>query len=235
MKQAFYAMILVCFFTLTAHAQEKTSVIEVTGMSTAEELPQELSVNIPLIVIDTTYLSCSNRLNKLLTELKKDLESRGIEGNDFSTGNYSISENFEFKQGERKRAGFKGQVNLTLKKQYEPGLVDGFLQAAEKFSLQYTVRFLLSEEQKEKLSATALVQAVNDAKQKAQVLADAAGVQLGSVSEISYGEFQGRPGPLTEVVRMSADGAGMDSNGLKLYPGPISVNQTVRIVWRISQ
>lgn len=131
--------------------------------------------------------------------------------------------------------GFKGQVNLTLNKRYEPRLVDEFLKAAEKFSLQYTVSFLLSEEQKEKLSKAALIQAVDDAKRKANILADASGVQLKEISKISYGTAPGRPGPLTEVVRLSADSSPSDSNGLKLYPGEISVHQTVRMIWHISQ
>ena len=235
MKKVTYALVLICFMSLGTYAQEASGLIEVTGNSAAEELPEELTIDIPLVVIDSSYLSCSNRLNRLLSDLKKDLESKGVDKEDLSTGNYVISENFEYKQGERKRVGFKGQVNLTLNKQYEPGLVDDFLQAAEKFSLQYTVRFILSEEQKEKLSKAAMVQAVDDAKRKAKILADASGVKLKSISKISFGESPGRPGPLTEVARLSADGAISDSNGLKLYPGEISVYQAVHIVWHISQ
>jgi uncharacterized protein YggE len=93
---------------------------------------------------------------------------------------------------------------------------------------------MLTEEQKEKLSRAAMVQAVDDAKRKAEILAEASGVRLGSISKITYGESQGRPGPLMEVVRMSADGSSTDSNGLKLYPSEISVHQAVNIIWKIS-
>lgn len=235
MKKATYLVILMCFITWGTYAQEASAMIEVTGSSAAEDLPEELAINIPLVVIDSSYLSCSNRLNALLSNLKKDLESKGIERKDLSTGSYAISENFEYKQGERKRMGFKGQVSLTLSKPYEPDIVDDFLQVAEKFNLQYTVRFMLSEEQKEKLSKAAMVQAVEDAKRKAWILAEAAGVQLKRISKITYGVSPGRPGPLSEVVRLSADRSASDSNGLKLYPGEISVHQTVHVVWNISQ
>ena len=126
MKKATYALLLICFITLGTYAQEASGMIEVTGNSAAEELPEELTISIPLVVIDSSYLSCSNRLNLLLSDLEKDLESKGIEREDMSTGNYAITENFEYKQGERVRSGFKGQVNLTLNKRYEPGLVDDF-------------------------------------------------------------------------------------------------------------
>ena len=235
MKKVTYTILLICFISIGAYAQEASGLIEVTGNSAAEELPEELNINIPLVVIDSSYLSCSNRLNRLLSDLKKDLESKGVDKEDLSTGNYVISENFEYKQGERKRVGFKGQVNLSLNKRYEPGLVDDFLKAAEKFSLQYTVGFTLSEEQKEKLSKAAMVQAVDDAKRKAKILADASGVRLKSISKITYGGSPSRPGPLTEVARLSADGSVSDSNGLKLFPGKISVHQTVHIIWHISQ
>lgn len=235
MKKAIYAVLLVYFISLSTYAQVASGQIEVTGKSAAEELPQELAITIPLVVTDSSYMSCSNRLNTLLSELSKDLASRGIDRDDLSTANYRISENFEYKQGERKRVGFKGQVNLTLKKQYEPELVNDFLQSAEKFSLQYTVSFMLSEEQKKKLSKEALVQAVEDAKRKAKILADASGVELGAISQISYGLTPSRPGPLMEVRSLSADDSGSDSNGLKLYPGEISVQQTVNMTWHISQ
>lgn len=235
MKKTAFVLILIYFISLGSYAQEALGVIEVTGISATEELPEELAFNIPLVVIDSSYLTCSNRLNTLLTDLKRDLESRGFERIDLSTGNYRISENFEYQQGERKRMGFKGQVNLILNKRYEPRLVDEFLKSAEKFSLQYTVSFLLSEEQKEKLSKVALIQAVDDAKRKANILAEASGVQLKEISKISYGTSPGRPGPLTEVVRLSADSSPSDSNGLKLYPGEISVHQTVHMTWHISQ
>ena len=235
MKKATYLALLICFLSLGAYAQETPGLIQVTGNSAAKELPEELAINIPLVVIDSSYLSCSNRLNALLADLKKDLDRKGIERDDLSTGNYTISENFEYRQGERRRAGFRGQVTLTISKDYKPDLVEDFLQTAEKFSLQYTVHFLLSEEQKEKLSKAAMVQAVEDAKRKAQILAEASGVQLGSISKISYGETPGRPGPLNEVVRMSAESSAPDSDGLKLYPGEISVHQTVHVIWHISQ
>jgi len=234
MKKATYLVLLICFISFTTYAQEAFGRIEVTGKSAAEELPKELAIDIPLVVIDSSYLSCSNELNALLSNLKKDLESKGIERKDMSTGSYTISENFEYRQGERKKVGFKGQVTLTLRKLYEPEIVDDFLQVAKKFSLQYTVRFMLTEGQKEKLSRAAMVQAVDDAKRKAEILAGASGVRLGSISKITYGESQRRPGPLMEVVRMSTDGSQSDSNGLKLYPGEISVHQSVNIIWKIS-
>ena len=233
MKKAVYSFLLMSCIAWGAYSQQAPGLIEVTGISAAEELPEELAVNIPLIVIDSTYLSCSQRLNGLLAELKKDLDSRGVDRESLSTGNYSISENYEYRQGERKRMGYKGQVTLNLTKKYEPKLVDEFLQAAEKFSLQYTVRFVLSEEQKDKLTSAALAQAFEDAERKAQILARASGVQLESISKISYGGLPSRPGP--EAIRLSADAGGTDSNGLRLYPGPVSVNQTVRVTWQISQ
>ena len=235
MKNIAYLAFVICFISMSTNAQQAFGVIEVTGNSAAEELPEEVVIKIPLVVIDSSYMSCSSQLNDLLTNIKKDLESKGISRKNLSTGNYAIAENFEYRQGERKRMGFKGQVNLTLNKKYKPALIHDFLQAAEKFSLQYNLWFMLSEEQKEKLSKAAMVQAVEDAKRKAEILARASGVRLESISKIIYGETPGRPGPLAEVIRLSDNESASDSNGLKLYPGEISVHQSVHITWHISQ
>ena len=76
MKKLIIVFVLICCVSFTAFAQDGSGLIEVTGISAAEALPKELVVNVPLVVTDSTYLSCSKRLNALLTEVQKELENR---------------------------------------------------------------------------------------------------------------------------------------------------------------
>jgi len=235
MNKNSFVLIFCLLLSFYNYSQASASHLEVTGRSAAEEVPQDLVISIPIVVLDSSYISCSKALNALLSDLKSDLISRGFNSEELNTGDYSITENFEFRQGERVKMGYKGQVTLSLRQKYEPVLIDRFLRASEKFKIQYTVRFMLSEAQKEKLSKESLVLAVEDAKKKARTLAEAAGVGLGALVKISYGEELGRPGPLMEVRAMDAGAAQGDANGLRLHPGEVSVNQSVFMVWEIER
>lgn len=190
-------------------------------------------ISIPVVLVDSTYLNCSKGLNLLLKSLKEDLLTNGFDPDALRTGNYTIAENYEYKQGERIKEGYRGQVTIFLQQKYKPDLIDSFLQTAEKFRIQYTVRFMLSEAQKLKLTEQAMSMAVEDAAKKAKVLSEAAGVSLDGVAKISYGEQPGRPGPLVQLKTMAVEDAGVKSGGLELFPGEIEVSQSVLMVWKI--
>ena len=236
MKNKIRTLVFALFVTFINFAQQTSSgLLEVTGMAICEELPEELVISIPIVIVDSTYVNCSKELNFLLNELKADLLSKGFGQDAFHTGGYSVSEHYEYRQGERIRSGYKGQVTVSLQQKYEPALIDDFLKTAQKYKTQYTIGFILSEEQKDKLSKRAMEMAVEDATSKAKVLSKASGVRLNDIARISYGDQPGRPGPLVQVKSMASSYDQVESNGLKLYPGEISVNQSVLMVWNIAR
>lgn len=225
---------MMCLLTsFWINSQQSMGHLEVTGTSAAEAIPEDMTIGIPVVVIDSTYAGCSQDLNNLLSDLQADLLSRGFNADDMSTSNFSITENYEYSQGERKKTGYKGQVTISTRQKYDPALINRFLKTSEKFKIQYRVGFMLSESQKEKLSNKALVLAVEDAQSKAKTLAEASGIRLGSLVKVSYSEQTARPGPLMPQALALESSA--DSNELKLYPGEVSVNQSVFMVWEIDR
>jgi uncharacterized protein YggE len=235
MRKNTYPLFFLLLVTLASSAQSSSGLLEVTGTAVCEELPRDMRVTMPIAIIDSTYLKCSQDLNATLQDLKADLTAIGFEPDQVTTRNYAIAENFEYRQGQRIRSGFKGQVTVELRTEYKPALIDAFLKTAEKFQLQYTIRFLLTEEQKEELSKEAMVLAVKDARKKAGVLSEASGVRLESIEKISYLEQSMRPGPLVTVQAMTSESDQAQGNGLKLFPGAVSVSKSVLMVWNISR
>ena len=235
MKNSMHSFILAFFMFVTLHAQTTPGLLEVTGTATSEALPEEMLITAPLSVIDSSYMKCSEGLTAILQDLKADLESKGFDPDVITTRNFSISENYEYQQGQRIRSGYKGRVTLIVEQGYEPAMIDSFLRAAEKFSVEYNIMFMLSEEQKEKLSREAMVLAVKDASAKARILSEASGVRLKGIAKISYGEQPVRPGPLVQVSSMAADSEMSESNGLSLFPGEIAIHQSVFMAWNIEK
>jgi len=223
--------LLIVGFSLKAQATDRT--LEVAGKATVKELPQEIVFRIPLKILDASYLGCSNRLAETLNDLKEDLSRNGIQETWIKTNNYRISENMVYKDGQRKQEGYMGMVNITVDGNYSPELVNSVLKSINSLELNYAINFSMSEEQKKRLTKIAMVNAVDDAKQKALVLSEATGVKLVGIAKISYGIDTYRPEPfMTERVLNSKDD-GSSANDLSLSPSLTSLFKSVFIVWNI--
>ena len=222
---------LITMTTLTAQTHQAR--IEVVGKAIVKEIPNEIVFRIPLKIVDSTYLGCNERLTFTLNELQKDLKSKGISEESIHTANYSISENMVFEEGKRKHKGYKGSVNVMLSADYAPELIHKVLKSVNTFKLSYNINFAMSEEQKTRLTKVAMINAVEDANQKAKILTESANVQLGSILNMSYGIEQFRPEPFLSERIMSSQVDDASSNQLNLSPPLTSIHKSVKIVWGI--
>lgn len=231
MKKITYLLFLLVTASLVA--QNNQASLEVAGKAIVKEIPREIVFRIPLKIVDSSYISCNDRMVYTLNELQKDLKKKGIAEESIQTGNYSITENMVFEGGKRVQQGFQGLVNVLLSATYSPQLIQKVLESVSSFKLNYTINFSMSEEQKQRLTEIAMVSAVEDAKQKAMILAKAANVQLGSILKISYGIDQYRTEPMLSERIMSSQADEMGQNELNLSPSMTSLFKSVLIVWEI--
>jgi uncharacterized protein YggE len=231
MKKITYLLFLLVTASLVA--QNNQASLQVAGKAIVKEMPREIVFRIPLKIVDSSYISCNDRMVYTLNELQKDLKKKGIAEESIQTGNYSITENMVFEGGKRVQQGFQGSVNVLLSASYSPQLIQKVLESVSSFKLNYTINFSMSEEQKQRLTEIAMVSAVEDAKQKAMILAKAANVQLGSILKISYGIDQYRTEPMLSERIMSSQADEMVQNELNLSPSMTSLFKSVLIVWEI--
>jgi hypothetical protein len=231
MKKITYLLFLLV--TVSLVAQNNQASLQVAGKAIVKEIPREIVFRIPLKIVDSSYIGCNDRMVYTLNELQKDLKKKGIAEESIQTGNYSITENMVFEGGKRVQQGFQGSVNVLLSATYSPQLIQKVLESVSSFKLNYTINFSMSEEQKQRLTEIAMVSAVEDAKQKAMILAKAANVQLGSILKISYGIDQYRTEPMLSERIMSSQADEMGQNELNLSPSMTSLFKSVLIVWEI--
>ena len=231
MKNITYLLFVLVATSLVA--QNNQSSLQVAGKALVKEIPKEIVFRIPLKIVDSSYVGCNDRMAYTLNELQKDLIKKGITEESVHTGNYSITENMVFEGGKRIQQGFKGSVHVMVSAIYSPELIQKVLESASSFKLTYTINFSMSENQKQRLTEIAMVSAVEDAKQKALILAKAANVQLGSILKISYGIDQYRPEPMLSERIMSSQADDLSQNELNLSPPMTSLFKSVLIVWKI--
>ena len=159
MVKKFYFILLIILGT-SAVAQVDQSTLTVVGKATIKAIPEEVVFRVPLQIIDSTYLGCSNRMTRTLDDLQKDLYKKGVAEESIRTSNYSITENMAYEEGKRVQRGYKGSVNVIISDNYSHEFIQKVLESLGNLKLMYSINFSMSEEQKEELTKTAIVDAV---------------------------------------------------------------------------
>lgn len=216
-----------------ALAQTNNRSIEVVGKATIKTIPEEVIFRIPLKIIDSSYIDCSNAISKTLSNLQQDLLSKGVSDDRIRTSSFSISENMVYEAGKRQQQGYKGSVTVMVSESYTAEFVQKVLESVEKLKLTYSINFSMSVNQKEELTKLAITKAVEDARQKAIVLSEASDVQLGEISRISYGKDSHRAEPFSAERMLSSQSDVSGSDELSLSPPLTSLFKSVLIVWAI--
>lgn len=219
--------------TMTIEAQNAQRSIEVVGKATIKTIPEEVIFRIPLKIIDSSYVECSDMISRTLNNLKKDFITKGITEDKIITANYSISENIVYEGGKRKQHGFKANVTVLVSDIYSIDFVEKVLQSIEKYELSYAINFSMSLSQKEELTKIAITKAVEDAIRKAKVLTEASEVELGEIKNISYGKDVYRAEPIHNERMLSSRMEAVNSDSLVLSPKQTSLFKSVLIVWEI--
>lgn len=217
----------------SAVAQLDQNTLRVVGKATIKAVPEEVMFRVPLKIIDSSYLECTNGMTRTLDDLQNTLQKKGILNESIRTSDYSITENMVYEEGKRIQRGYIGNVNVMISADYSHDFIQKVLESVSKLKLNYSINFSMSEEQKEELTEIAIINAVTDAKQKAVILSKASEVQLGTIVKISYGMDSYRPEPFVSERVLSSQVSDAGSSELNLSPPLTSLFKSVVIEWKI--
>lgn len=199
--------------------------ITVTGVGTITSVPNEAEFSIGVQSKGATAREAlaanAEQMNKVLAAIK----AAGVDRSDIKTQNVSVSPSYSDKgQTDGYSAG-----NTVLVKMHDLSKAGAVLDAASNAGANEVYGPTLTRSNQDSLQAKALRDAVSDARKKAAALADAAGVQLGSVTAITEG-FSGGPQPYYAggAERMVLDKAA------PIEPGTQDVQATVTVTFAIA-
>ncbi|WP_297093335.1 SIMPL domain-containing protein [uncultured Draconibacterium sp.] len=232
----------VVFFSLGSFAQNNQGgIITVEGKSSVKLAPEEISFTVNFSVKDENYKQCAEMSVEKMDEIKKLFIENGIDEELIKTNSFTIREVQKYDPQTRKSVfdGYEANIPVTIrtKKDYEKNdkifeLIKDNLQS------NFNLSFALSEEQMESVKEKLIQLAVEDAKQKATVIAKSADVQLGKIKSIQYGEPRliGLRNSNMELMRsetmplLSASKADITS---VLSPDEIEMRTNIVIAWEI--
>lgn len=206
-------------FSVNSIQTTKTNLFSVTGVGKATGIPDTAQITIGVTKTAITVLSAQNQTNTAANKVIEDLKRLGIEEKNIKTINYSINPNYDFSGGKQNVTGYTVtqslEVNITpidiANKAVEVATSDGA-------NIVSGVVFTFNDKTKKDMEEKARTEAVKMAKEKAETLSRATGINLGKIVDVQEsGNFEPRP------IMMMAQGSETKSANTQLQPGENSI------------
>lgn len=227
---------------LTNPTKDNTLVVE--GVAILKEIPKDIFVLITVKSKSEDYSECQDMLLKRMEIVKSSILKQNISKDLLKMTEISINENKEYIDGRQEKIGFFGTITLTIETLFSPEFANKLLTALKIELVEYNIKFKLSEDQKTKLRHDAIVLAVEDAKEKAILLANSSNIKLDKINSISYLDDgyvfnQDRDIVREEIlpaqeVFMMVEGPG-NSTSIDFNPKEIGIYKSVQIEWKIDE
>lgn len=228
-------ILLLSLITLSATGQVEKSIptIKVTGDSRVDVSPDISILNIGIINKNINFNQTLTGLNEKTKDVSKQLLSIGFKEKDIRTTGFQIRENRIYQRDSYIDSGYVATQNVKVEFKYSKEgiakILNAFSKSKTDFNLQFS--FILSDDLNKKMQQDLIQRAIKDAKAKADVIAESAGVKLKRVQEIRYGEptsthFVGE----ATAMRFKSDAPEQMQS---FTPEDIVLNDTILIIWEI--
>ena len=215
--------------------------IRVTGIGSVSVKPDTTSLRITFAGIYKDYEEAVRQSAEKTKILREAIEKSGLPGEALKTKDFSIESEYEsyrdYNNDYKKRfLGYKFYHRTQIQFPKDNKMLGRILYELSlcsvkvEFSIDYTVK------DKDAVKKEVIKRAVENSREKAEIMAIAAGVSLGEVQSIDYswGEIDIRTSPVDKLeVRKSY--ALEPSYDIDIEPDDIDLTDTVTMVWEIKQ
>ena len=216
--------------------------IKVTGKGKLAVRPDTIQLNIRAEGVCPEYPEAVTKSAEHTAAIRSAIEKAGLDPKELKTANFSVDSKYEGYSDERgnwkqRFVGYEYQHALYIKFDNDNEQLGKALSELTKCS--YPAEFSIGHTVKDPdaVKTQLLAKAVEDSREKAEVLAAAAGVKLGKIVTINYswGELQIYEQPMKRMAL--AEGAAAydneDAFDLDIEADDIDVQDTVTVVWEI--
>lgn len=238
--------LLILFFLATvsvgSFAQDSfCDQIVVEGKSSVRLVPEQWIFNVRISVQDSNYTKCANLALEKADKITHDFTKNGIDKDFIKTLTYSITEirKHNYKTNTSVFEGYKAEIPIRIKTRSDYAKNDKIFEIIKNnFEADFSLNFALTPEQTEEVKEKLIALAVDDAKQKAEIIAQSAHINLGKISKIQYGEPRiiGSFANTNDLQKTSFMIRGTASAGASsLNPADIEMRTEIIIAWQIKE
>jgi uncharacterized protein len=215
-------------FSVTSITTNKTNLFTVQGTGEATGIPDTAMVTLGVNKEASTVQTAQNQVNEIINNITADLKGMGVKAENIKTSNYSVNPNYDYSTGRQVAKGYT--VNATIEVKLDS--IDKANQAVDLATKNGAtqvgnVQFVLDEKKQKALQDEARKEAIKEAKERAQSLANAAGIRLGRIVDVQENPTANAPQPLyqTAIAEKAADAA----PPTELNPGENKVSVTISL------
>lgn len=231
-------VILFVFIAQKSFADEKqTSIISLTGTGNISIAPDMAAISFGVVKEAKTARAALDENNKAMASILKAMEDNGIDKKDLQTSGFNIQPKYFYPKrksnGEQPApeiTGYRVANNITIR-------IREIEKAGEILDLSVTLginsggNIQFTNSDTTAVLKEARIKAVEDALEKAQTLAQAAGVELGNMISISENTSRPRPVGIAQARSLSVQ----EDAAVPIASGENNYSVTVQMSWEISQ
>lgn len=241
MKHIILLFIVLGFAAQSMAQNQYPDELVVEGKSSVKLVPEQFMFNVRISVDDSSYSVCAEKALKEAEMLTNEFTKNGIDKDLIKTHNYSIREVREYENISRKSVfkGYQADIPVLIETVADYPKNDLIFEIIKNnFNADFSLSFALTPDQKENVKEKLIQLAVEDAQQKAEIIAKSAGIKIFGIRHIQYGEpqligtyshpnFEMRKESI--MIRGTASAGGTSA----LNPSEIEMSTSVVIAWRI--
>jgi len=217
-------VLLLLSFSPTGWAAEvEQPYISVSGESTVEVAPNRVDINVAVVTEGTDVKTAQAQNAKMAEKLIAALNNAGIKQQSIITSGYNIQPNYDYAgDGQPQLIGYRvvNEVKITVE---DTGTAGSIIDTAVQNGANEVrgLSFYATGNNEQKIAA--LRQAVENARQKAEVLAGALGKEIAGVKSASGNWFDQSPSPVFYDK--------MEAQSTPINPGKAIIRATAEITY----
>ncbi len=228
-------------------SQLKDNTLLVKGTAILKQIPEIIYASVNVRSESENYSDCQNKLLAKMDKVRSSILKQNISNDLIKTNEMTINERQEFINGKTTKTGFIGNISLLIESPYSSEISKKLLTAftTDSLVLNYLIGFKLSEIQKSQLRQLAIAKAVEDAKERAYLIAKSSNVKLIKLNSITYLDDEityNRDNDIikteirpTQEVFVTIRGSNSNTPNIDFNPKEIGIIKSIRMEWTIEE
>jgi len=229
-RYIFVALVVIALLALTGCQQAESNTINVAGSSELTVKPDKAEVWAGISIVKDTAQEAQNEANKVVNDIIDGLRYKGISEQDISTENLNLNEERTWTDKEgSKLVGWRATQTLKIKTTDLTKVGEIVDVAATNGANQINnIQFELSDVKDKEYRKQAISEATQDARGKAEAIAESLGVKLGKIKTVSEANYFARP--YTYAMEAKA-GGDMVAEAANVLPQDVTVTANINLVY----
>lgn len=209
--------------------------VRVNGQATVQAVPDLVTVYFNVETEADTTEEARDANSEIVEQLKYNIIALGFEQKDIITQNYNINENCKWENRQQVCDGFVARHSIKVEMPSDSDKTGKVIDAGVNAGAQISyINFELSPEKQQEYKAQAIKLAAEDAKLKADSLAEGLDQKVGKLVSVSMDNFYYSPWNLYDGRLVESDVAMAKEAVTNIQPGERDISSSVQAVFKIS-